>query len=70
MADGGHAPGDRWRALKARQHGIARAAAAGASWHDLAALAGLSGPDAQGRVAALLERPAMVELVDAYRRTA
>ena len=56
--------------LASRQHALARAAAEGRSWRDLAAIAGLSGPDRFPRLAALLERPAMRELVAHYRRAA
>lgn len=64
------AAGGALEALAARHHAMARAAAAGASQRDLAALAGLTGPEALARVAALLARPAMVELVAHYRRAA
>lgn len=53
-------------AMRERQHGAARMAAAGASERDIAAFLGMP----LHRARALLERPAMRELVAHYRRAA
>lgn len=53
----------RLAGLAERQHGAARAAAAGGSLRDVAALLGV--PEA--RAGALMARPAMRELVAHYR---